>query len=136
MMGGSLVTGSLIGARGWYYRFAAEMRRAYATIGEEAAEAMGRFWEGVADSMAREGDSDEVSASDAPAERDSEPALSGEGAGTGRKRPPPEFIHLVEANLYLGGDNMTPSKGGVLWRGRLAEIDGFTLGKLSISRNE
>ncbi|MCM3003562.1 gas vesicle accessory protein GvpU [Priestia koreensis] len=41
------------------------------------------------------------------------------------------FIHLKDARIYCGDSKPTPSKGKILWRGKLSEIDGFCLGKIS-----
>jgi hypothetical protein len=38
------------------------------------------------------------------------------------------YIHLKETEFYLGGEDRPI--GGALWRGRLSEIGGFTLGQL------
>ncbi|RHW33208.1 gas vesicle protein GvpU [Lysinibacillus yapensis] len=40
------------------------------------------------------------------------------------------FIHMKETKVYCGDSKPTPSKGEFLWRGKLAEIDGFFLGKI------
>ncbi|WP_409293694.1 gas vesicle accessory protein GvpU [Peribacillus sp. SCS-26] len=40
------------------------------------------------------------------------------------------FIHMKESKVYCGDSKPTPSKGKILWRGKLAEIDGFFLGKI------
>ena len=44
---------------------------------------------------------------------------------------PVEYIHLKDAHFYLGGNKEIPANAGVYWRGRLSEIDGFTIGLLS-----
>lgn len=41
------------------------------------------------------------------------------------------FIHLKNTKIYLAESKGTPSKGKILWRGKLAEIDGFFLGKIT-----
>ncbi|SFE92600.1 gas vesicle accessory protein GvpU [Alteribacillus iranensis] len=43
------------------------------------------------------------------------------------------YIHLKEANLFSESGASFPSKGSVLWRGRLSEVDGFFLGKIKES---
>ncbi|PZE19731.1 gas vesicle protein GvpU [Paenibacillus xerothermodurans] len=40
------------------------------------------------------------------------------------------FIHMKETKVYCGDSKPTPSKGKILWRGKLSEIDGFFLGKI------
>ncbi|WP_191566312.1 gas vesicle accessory protein GvpU [Metabacillus idriensis] len=44
------------------------------------------------------------------------------------------FIHLKNTKVYIGDSKSTPSKGQILWRGKLKEIDGFFLGKISETR--
>jgi hypothetical protein len=40
------------------------------------------------------------------------------------------FIHMKETKVYCGDSKPTPSKGDILWRGKLSEVDGFFLGKI------
>lgn len=42
--------------------------------------------------------------------------------------PLPSFIHVRNARFYHPGGDPLPSNGGILWRGRIAEVDGFFLG--------
>lgn len=46
------------------------------------------------------------------------------------------FIHLKNTHIYCGDSQPTPSKGKILWRGKLDEIDGFFLGKISETKNK
>ena len=41
-----------------------------------------------------------------------------------------DFIHLADARFFSPGNLPIPSEGGVLWRGKISAIDGFTLGEL------
>ncbi len=45
------------------------------------------------------------------------------------------FIHLKNTKVYCGDSKATPSKGKILWRGKLSEIDGFFLGKISEAKS-
>jgi hypothetical protein len=45
------------------------------------------------------------------------------------------FIHLKNTKVYCGDSKPTPSKGKILWRGKLSEVDGFFLGKISESKS-
>ncbi len=45
--------------------------------------------------------------------------------------PPPNYVHLRNAQFYQPGQKPLPTNQGVLWRGRVAEIGGFNLGSLS-----
>jgi hypothetical protein len=40
------------------------------------------------------------------------------------------FIHMKNTKVYCGDSKPTPSKGEILWRGKLTEVDGFFLGKI------
>lgn len=43
------------------------------------------------------------------------------------------FIHLQHAKYYMPGQDALPSNAeGILWRGRLSEISGFSLGEFSV----
>jgi len=46
------------------------------------------------------------------------------------------FIHMKETKVYCGDSKSTPSKGEILWRGKLSEVDGFFLGKIYDSSNK
>lgn len=41
------------------------------------------------------------------------------------------FIHMKKTKIYCGDSKPTPSKGDILWRGKLSEVDSFFLGKIS-----
>ncbi|PPA70835.1 gas vesicle accessory protein GvpU [Jeotgalibacillus proteolyticus] len=41
------------------------------------------------------------------------------------------FVHMKNTKVYIGDNKSTPSRGKILWRGKLSEIDGFFLGKIS-----
>ncbi|MCG1021967.1 gas vesicle accessory protein GvpU [Sutcliffiella horikoshii] len=43
------------------------------------------------------------------------------------------FIHLKNTKVYCGDNKPTPSEGKILWRGKLSEVDGFFLGRISDS---
>jgi hypothetical protein len=40
----------------------------------------------------------------------------------------PEYIHLKDAKVFLAADMGIPTQGGVVWRGKIAAVDGFILG--------
>ncbi|WP_409293114.1 gas vesicle accessory protein GvpU [Peribacillus sp. SCS-37] len=52
------------------------------------------------------------------------------GESSQKENSEANFIHMKEAKVYCGDSKPTPSKGKILWRGKLAEIDGFFLGKI------
>lgn len=61
-------------------------------------------------------------------------AKAGEAAGDNGDGV--NFIHLKNTRIYCGDSQPTPSKGKMLWRGKLDEIDGFFLGKISESKSK
>jgi hypothetical protein len=44
----------------------------------------------------------------------------------------PHLIHLKDAQIYQSGAGLQPAEKGVLWRGRLDAVDGFSLGRVSL----
>lgn len=46
------------------------------------------------------------------------------------------FIHLKNTRIYCGDSKPTPSNGKIVWRGKLNEVDGFFLGKISESKSK
>ncbi len=44
----------------------------------------------------------------------------------------PHYIHLKDARTFHPGGTPIPEGTGVLWRGRVREVSGFTLGALSM----
>ncbi|MGM0830840.1 MAG: gas vesicle accessory protein GvpU [Bacillota bacterium] len=51
------------------------------------------------------------------------------------QRAEAHFIHLKNTKVYCGDSKPTPSKGKIMWRGKLSEVDGFFLGKISESKS-
>lgn len=47
------------------------------------------------------------------------------------QQPQAHFIHLKNARYYAPGQSPTPSSQGLLWRGKLSSVDGFTIGNFS-----
>ena len=43
----------------------------------------------------------------------------------------PQYIHLLNAHTFSSGGTPIPSGLGVLWRGRLTDVSGFSLGVLN-----
>jgi len=52
----------------------------------------------------------------------------------GAKIPPPQYIHLREAKIFTPGQRPILAEGA-WWRGRLACVDGFHFGLLSVAEN-
>ena len=55
--------------------------------------------------------------------------LAGEAAGNSDETGA-NFLHMKDTKVYCGDSKPTPSKGNILWRGKLSEIDGFFLGRI------
>lgn len=49
----------------------------------------------------------------------------------GQNSPPPNYIHLRNARVFTPGQRPIP-QNGVLWRGRISEVDGFSIGELVV----
>jgi hypothetical protein len=47
-----------------------------------------------------------------------------------KTQAPIQYIHLDNARVYTGGDQILPDEG-TLWRGKLAAVEGFILGELN-----
>ena len=57
-------------------------------------------------------------------------------AAQSQDNPEAYFIHMKDTKVYCGDSKPTPSKGEILWRGKLSEIDGFFLGKIFDNSNK
>ncbi|MCJ0933248.1 gas vesicle protein GvpU [Virgibacillus halodenitrificans] len=55
---------------------------------------------------------------------------AGESADSGNQQEV-NFIHLKNTKIYCGDSKPTPSKGEILWRGKLVEVDSFFLGRIA-----
>lgn len=42
-----------------------------------------------------------------------------------------EYIHLKNMSTYLAENKTTPANSDLLWRGKISEVDGFFLGRIS-----
>ncbi len=106
-VGGSLVSGSLIGGRD-YFEGLAENVAAAALDSESAGRARAYFRSPAA--MYR---------------------LDGHGRREVAADPEPlAYIHLVNVRFFTAAGVPIPASQGVYWRGRLSAIDGFVLGAL------
>ncbi|MED2974942.1 MULTISPECIES: gas vesicle accessory protein GvpU [unclassified Fictibacillus] len=60
---------------------------------------------------------------------------AGEAAEDDNNNSDINFIHLKNTRVFCGDSNSTPSKGKILWRGKLDQVDGFFLGRISDSKS-
>jgi hypothetical protein len=104
-VGGTIVSGELIGGRDYFEGIAEHA--AAATPDAATAERARAFCRSPA-AMYRAawGDTDEL----------------------GPEEDPLAYIHLAHARFFTGTGQPLPDGHGLLWRGRLAAVDGFVLG--------
>lgn len=103
MMGGSLVSGTLIGGAQWLERFSELTFDSLKGVSREIAEVLRGNIASYAEIYMREPEED---------------------------APPASFVHLYNAKIYTGGKIVPTEGAGMLWRGRLSEVSGFNLGTL------
>ena len=58
-------------------------------------------------------------------------AKPGELYSSKENQPSPSYVHIKDARFFNTNGNPIPGNRGVWWRGRLSEVDGFSLGSLS-----
>lgn len=100
-VGGFLVSGQLVGGKEYFEGFGSDFAGAFSD--SESAEYIQK-------SFAKHG---EIYSSDK------------------ETSPPPSYIHLKEAKFFNTNGNPIPGNRGIWWRGRLSQVDGFSLGSLS-----
>ena len=105
---GSVITGTLVGVRRFFAEYAELAQRVYRDGATRARVRAG---------FVRTGEE---------LQRQTNAAALREEQG-GELAPPAEFVHLVNAR-YLPATAALPADAGFLWRGRLSQVDGFSLG--------
>lgn len=105
-VGGSIISGELTGGREYFEAVAEQVRSA---VPGEVGEAMSDFF--------RKGAKVYVLAKEEANE------VSGDLI-------PPNYLHLRNAKHFAPGSEAMPSGDGMWWRGRIAEVSGFTVGSL------
>lgn len=103
VVGGSVVSGRLVGGKKYFETFASEFSAAWNDESKES----------IYKAFAQHGDRYEQK----------------EGE-EGKDIPPPQFIHLIDSRCFYPG-NQLPNNRGVLWRGKINAVSGFSLGQLS-----
>jgi hypothetical protein len=109
-VGGLLISGDMIGGKTYFDEFARQFKDGFRDISSETAST-------IEETFKRLGDVYD------PIQKESQ------GSVVISK---PHLIHLRDAQIYQSGAGLPPSEKGVLWRGRLEAVDGFTLGRVSI----
>ncbi|KGK58581.1 hypothetical protein FHR53_000663 [Xanthomonas arboricola] len=102
---GIIVSGQLVSGKQYFEAFAQEFSAAYPGDAEEREE-IRRAFASHASIYDSEDDAQQSSA-------------------------PPQFIHLIDARCFSPAGQPLPSNRGVLWRGKVNAVSGFTLGSLS-----
>ena len=100
---GFLVSGVLIGHKAYFEAFAEDFSSAFPVEDAEKSHVRSTF--------AKIGETDKN-------EDNNEPPLW-------------QYIHLKDTRFFNTSGNPIPKDKGVLWRGRISEIGGFTLGSLT-----
>ncbi len=44
------------------------------------------------------------------------------------------YLHLLNAKYFLGGQETVPGSGSVIWRGRISEVSGWSIGSVGSAR--
>lgn len=115
VVGGSLVTGLIIGGREYFREMGAALARATGSDPDAGAEDFGRSVEDLYPTAPDEGD---------------EARRKEEGQ---EPRTRVKFIHLRNARVLHGTTMIPENFQGHLWRGRIAAVDGFMLGEPEVS---
>jgi len=109
-VGGLLISGDMIGGKTYFDEFARQFKDGFKNINSETAST-------IEEAFKRLGDVYD------PIQKESQ------GGAIISK---PRISHLKDAQIYRSDARPAPSEKGVLWRGRLEAVDGFSLGKLSL----
>lgn len=106
-VGGAIVSGTLIKGRTYFEELGATLTAASQAEGDMQS-VLGEAWKGY------------TAIYDKPA-----------GAGDDWQAPAATYIHLRDTRFFSPGNAPLPTNQGVLWRGKLSSIDGFSIGSLS-----
>ncbi|MDD1966963.1 gas vesicle protein [Pseudomonas putida] len=102
-IGGSVITGTLIPHKAYFERLADDFSAPFTSQNAETAEALRT----------------RILAFEAPDEADTPSS-------------PAQYLHLQNARVHHGGNQLFPDTG-TYWRGKIAAVEGFVLGELSMS---
>lgn len=109
---GILVSGQLISAKAYFKKFADDF--AYSYPGSQETK------DSIRDSFA----------SLAQMHDEPETETETEPVSTQEKNAALNYIHLMDCRTFTPGNQPIPTNGGVLWRGRINAVSGFSLGQL------
>lgn len=109
-VGGLLISGDMIGGKAYFNEFARQFKGGFRDISSETASTIEKAFKRLGDVYD-------------PVQKEVQGSAP---------IPKPHMVHLRDAQIYLSGASPEPSEKGVLWRGRLEAVDGFSLGRLSL----
>ena len=109
-VGGLLISGDMIGGKTYFDEFARQFKDGFRNVSSETAST-------IEEAFKRLGDVYD------PIQKESQGS---------DPIPKPHLVHLRDAQIYQSGASPAPSEKGVLWRGRLESVDGFSLGRVSL----
>lgn len=101
-VGGNMITGTLIPHEAYFNRLAKEISEPFADADPEGQKALYERMIGF-----------------------------GKPADPEAQQLPNQYIHLDNARVHTGGNQILPNKG-TLWRGKVSAVDGFILGELNM----
>jgi hypothetical protein len=108
-VGGLIISGDMIGGRTYFNEFARQFKDGFKDISSETASTIEKAFKSLGDVYD-------------PIQKESQGSAP---------IPKPYLVHLRDAQIYLAGAGQSSSEKGVLWRGRLDAVDGFSLGRVS-----
>jgi hypothetical protein len=108
-VGGLLISGEMIGGKTYFNEFACQFKDGFKGISSETAATIEVAFKRLGDVYD-------------PVQKESR---------GNAYIPKPHLVHLRNVQMYHAGGPALLSEKGVLWRGRLEAVDGFSLGKLS-----
>ena len=109
-VGGLIISGDMIGGRTYFNEFARQFKDGFKDISSETASAIEKTFKSLGDVY---DPSQQEPQGSAPISK-------------------PYLVHLKDAQIYFSGGSRSPAEKGVLWRGRLDAVDGFSLGRVSL----
>jgi hypothetical protein len=109
-VGGLLISGDMIGGKTYFDEFARQFKDGFKDISSETASTIEKAFKRLGDVY---------------------DPIQKEPQGSA-PIPKPNLVHLKDAQICLPGASPAPSEKGVLWRGRLDAVDGFSLGRVSL----
>ncbi|MCP3101481.1 hypothetical protein LZ198_21635 [Myxococcus sp. K15C18031901] len=119
-VGGTLVTGKLISPKEYFQTIGQQMEAAFAKGGlpSDVSKQVGAFIQSRSETAAP---SEELlrAAEKAAIAADILPLSGNQRA----------YIHLKDAGILVPGTGTRTSLGGMLWRGRISEVEGFIIGE-------